>query len=283
MYAEGPAIALLVLACFLLARDSEKVNNSNKLLMKSSGIGIILGLSAYFRSPFDLMINGTLFTLIFLSIFKRFRKVHSLNSMKLLIITIVYNLLTFPWRLFVSDKFNLPIYSWTGLGSDSSSAYIPNNQLIQNGQEAWAHGNMNWVCELTPSLCGSTVKGSFNLIWIAISNFPDFLNLRLPMLFRTLGVAGTELYPFQAKISLLQATFSSVIILLSLWLIIHKIFTRKARTYDFFVALNICLGLAIIILTHFENRYFLPIICLSVQYVIINFSKQDILHSGQQA
>jgi hypothetical protein len=174
-----------------------------------------------------------------------------------------------PWRFIAYYKFGIPVTSWTGIGKDTSWAYLSDEQLAANGQNAWAGGNINWGCILDPQTCGKPGNGSlFDLLVLAVQNPVAFFKLRIPQYFETMGLPGWELYPSNGPVNVLQAIlYCSFIIFVTL----KSLKVLKAEEYNlsFLLALVFFYGNYVIILfTHFESRYLLISTLLGLIIVI---------------
>jgi hypothetical protein len=180
-----------------------------------------------------------------------------------------YFLFTLPWRFIANHKFGIPLTRWTGNGRDVSAAYLSNDQLIANSQNAWADGNINWGCILDTQTCGKPSNGSlFDLLVLAIQNPVAFFKLRIPQYFETMGLPGWELYPSNGPINVLQAILYCCFIV---FVTLKSLKVLKVGKYDlsFLLALVFFYGNYVIILfTLFESRYLLISTLMGIVIVI---------------
>jgi hypothetical protein len=272
MYGEGPGVAFLVLAFTYMFTTERKIKRDNKststYLRALVFFGFLISGAAYFRSPIDSLVLMSL-PLFFVYLAMSWRNKSQTKVLYFSIFYFSYFLFTLPWRFIANYKFGIPVTSWTGIGKDTSWAYLSNEQLAANGQNAWADGNINWGCILDPQTCGKPGNGSlFDLLVLAVQNPVAFFKLRIPQYFETMGLPGWELYPSNGPVNVLQAIlYCSFIIFVTL----KSLKVLKAEEYNlsFLLALVFFYGNYVIILfTHFESRYLLISTLLGLIIVI---------------
>lgn len=272
MYAEGPGIAFLVLAFTYLFTALRSFNSKDLTVSRYARIfalfGFLIAGAAYFRSPIDSLVLLSL-PVYLVFVFIIWTKSNRVEVLLYSIFYAVYFLFTLPWRIFANNKFGIPITSWTGISKDTSWAYLSNEQLMTNKQNAWADGNINWGCILDSQTCGLPGDGSLmKLFAIALQNPVAFVRLRVPQFFETMGLPGWELYPSNGPVNV----FQSILYCCFIALVSYKSFIvakNKKIDFSFLLALVFFYGNYIIILfTHFESRYLLISTLLGIVIVI---------------
>lgn len=269
LYAEGPALAFLTLSIVVLYKREQLLDGylipfrlksfvlTEKWLLGSAGF--LFGVAAYFRGPFDTMVQACFIAWVLICLTNRVRGKSQMSLNGAGIFFGSYFIVTLPWRFFSYLVFNIPLFSWTSLSGDANWAYIPNKELIENGQEAWAHGNLNWACELVTTSCGRSVQyGVSDLIHVIMSNPWDFFLLRTPQLIKTLALPGSELYPWNGPYNFMQSAVWLITFSLAIFLLLHRLIQNKLNFYDFVILFSVTSTVLLILFTHFENRYFLP-------------------------
>ena len=261
MYGEGPGIAFLCCSFIYVFNRESKTQARTKFEFSEAKtyfiFGALLSGAAYFRSPIDNLVVLSFPIIVFTCLSKRkiFSNRDFVNS---LCVYFSYFLFTLPWRVISYFVLHIPLYSWTGISRDTGWAYLSNEQLLSTHQSAWGNGNLNWGCTLEKSTCGMTGTSSIlNLFFIALRNPIDFLQLRVPLLFRTMGLPGWELYPSNGPVNVLQ----SILYCIFIAIVSYKAFSvLKYRNFyfPFMIALIFFYGnFALILVTHFESRYLL--------------------------
>jgi len=209
MYGEGPGVAFLVLAFTYVFNAERNIPLNNKSISTYLKIivffGFLISGAAYFRSPIDSLVLLSL-PVFFVCLAMSWRSRSQINVLLYSAFYFSYFVFTLPWRFISNYKFGIPVTSWTSIGKDTSWAYLSNEQLIANSQNAWADGNLNWGCILDSQTCGKPGDGSlFNLFVLALQNPVAFFKLRIPQFFETMGLPGWELYPSNGPVNVLQA------------------------------------------------------------------------------
>jgi hypothetical protein len=209
MYGEGPGVAFLVLAFIYLFTTEIKIqrnkSSTSSYLRALVFFGFLISGAAYFRSPIDPLVLLSL-PVFFIYLVIRWRTNSRTRVLLYSVFYLSYFIFTLPWRFIVNNKFEIPLTRWTGNGRDTSAAYLSNEQLIASSQNAWADGNINWGCMLDAQACGKPNKGSlFDLFVLAAQNPVDFIKIRIPQYFETMGLPGWELYPSNGPVNVLQA------------------------------------------------------------------------------
>jgi len=276
LYAEGPAIAFLTSSIVILYKR-ERILKGNlapltfrkfvlteKWLLGSSGF--LFGIAAYFRGPFDTMMQACFFAWIIFSLKNKLRGQTKKSFDGAWIFFGFYFIVTVPWRIISYSLFKIPFSRWTSLSGDAIWAYIPNDELIRNGQEAWAYGNLNWGCQIVTSDCGSTQRGVSDLVNVMITYPFDFLTLRIPQFVKTLGLPGSELYPWSGKYNYVQSTVWLIITFAVLFLIFQRLVLNTVNFFEFMIIFSITSTILLILVTHFESRYFLPATLLVILF-----------------
>lgn len=272
MYGEGPGLAFLVLAFTYMFTKERKIKRDNKsnsdYLRALVFFGFLISGAAYFRSPIDPLVLLSL-PVFFFYLMMKWRSKSRTDVLFYTGFYLSYFLFTLPWRFIANHKFGIPLTRWTGNGRDVSAAYLSNDQLIANSQNAWADGNINWGCILDTQTCGKPSNGSlFDLLVLAIQNPVAFFKLRIPQYFETMGLPGWELYPSNGPINVLQAILYCCFIV---FVTLKSLKVLKVGKYDlsFLLALVFFYGNYVIILfTLFESRYLLISTLMGIVIVI---------------
>ena len=272
MYGEGPGLAFLVLAFTYMFTKERKIKRDNKsnsdYLRALVFFGFLISGAAYFRSPIDPLVLLSL-PVFFFYLMMKWRSKSRIDVLFYTGFYLSYFLFTLPWRFIANRKFGIPLTRWTGNGRDFSGAYLSNDQLIASSQNAWADGNVNWGCILDVQACGKPNSGSLlDLLVLAAQNPIDFIKLRIPQYFETMGLPGWELYPSNGHVNVLQAIFYCYFIT---FVTFKSLKVLRAGKYDlsFLIALVFFYGNYIIILfTFFESRYLLISTLMGIVIVI---------------
>ena len=272
MYGEGPGFAFLVLAftyIFTIERKIKRDNKSTSTYFRALVFfGFLISGAAYFRSPIDALVLLSL-PVFFVYLIMKWRSKSRIDVLLYSVFYISYFIFTLPWRFIANNKFGVPLTRWTGNGRDTSAAYLSNDQLIASSQNAWANGNINWGCILDAQACGKPNKGSlFDLLVLAAQNPVDFIKLRIPQYFETMGLPGWELYPSNGPVNVLQAILYCCFII---FVTLKSLKVLKMGKYDlsFLLALVFFYGNYVIILfTLFESRYLLVSTRIGIVIVI---------------
>lgn len=277
LYAEGPALALLsssIALIFLRERIItrnhapcifKKIEFTNKWLVALSGA--LFGLAAYFRGPFDTMMMACFLGWLVFHTINILRKKVQESFKNTWVFFGAYFIVTLPWRVTSYLLFQIPFFRWTSLSGDANWAYISNEELKQNGQEAWANGNLNWGCEIVTKECGrSSHHGVTDLIYVILNHPIDFLTLRIPQLVKTLALPGSELYPWVGPYNYLQSVVWLILVSTVTLLFARRVIQNRISFFEFVVIFCISSTVLLVLITHFESRYFLPATILTLMY-----------------
>jgi len=278
LYAEGPALAFLTSSVVVLHFRERILNGSSfphslrnfelteKWLLFIAGA--LFAFSAYFRGPFDTMIQGCLIVWILVICWKKLSGNLQKNIGTPIIFFATYFVFTLPWRIYSFLEFKIAIFRWTSLSGDANWAYISHQELVNNGQEAWAYGNLNWACELIPSECGRAARHTIgDLVGVILTNPVDFLVLRIPQFVKTLALPGSELYPFSGKFNYAQSAIWLITISIVSVLFLRLLIQNKLNFINTLFLSSIFSTVVLILVTHFESRYFLPATLFMIMFL----------------
>jgi hypothetical protein len=277
LYAEGPALAFLTSSIVFLYKRERILDGTLKPFRFKSFVltdkwllgcsGFAFGVAAYFRGPIDAMLQACFAAWIIFIFPIKLRGTPHKSFSSTAIFFGLYLLVTLPWRIFSFLNYKIPVFKWTSLSGDANWAYIPNEELIRNGQEAWAHGNLNWACEIVDKDCGHSVQHGLNDLFQVILNHPlEFLTLRIPQLVKTLALPGSQLYPWAGTYNYLQSAFWLFSVSVLIFFFVLRVLRNRINFVDFIIVISVMSTLLLVLLTHFENRYFLPATVLMVMF-----------------
>lgn len=166
VYGEAFSIVFLLTAIFMLQIAAETSSWKKALIA-----GLMLALSAYFRSQFELIITvlTVMFLLIVICFFsiKMLGKINALNKDKLIkqlkmiaLFLLATHLVLLPWRIHnYTESHSL---SWVQTASlFYAAAGRTNEQFLESGAGWLVAGGANVACNVDPSYCGKSDKHQF--------------------------------------------------------------------------------------------------------------------------
>ncbi len=155
VYGEAFSVVFLLTAIFMLQIAAKEYSWKKAVIA-----GLMLALSAYFRSQFELIISviTVIFLLIVMSIFsiKTLGKKYTLNKNELIkqlkiiaLFLLAAHLAMLPWRIHNSTL------SWVKTAKlYYYDAGLTNTQLLERGAGWLVEGGVNAACIVDPSYCG---------------------------------------------------------------------------------------------------------------------------------
>ena len=230
--------------------------------------GTFLGLSAYFRSQFELLLlvltvwGVLLAILVRLNMFPKLldRRLFSPSVKTILVALFAAHLLTIPWRIYHWIYQGKPY--WVATASAMfQNAVVTSEQLIKVGAGWIVHGGGNLVCRIDISACGDSINANKLFVKTFLSNPVEWFSLKIPLIgeywFSSLQdwtsvVNHASPAELAIDLLLLSAVLASTAMLVtrktrlgSLWLLLAWVTASLLSAYG-----------VIFTLAHLETRYF---------------------------
>lgn len=232
------------------------------------GAGICLGLSAYFRSQFEIILMSlTGWGLLFLVSVKLpgVKKHVNPEALKSTIRTIAVVLLlahatTLPWRT----------YHWLNQGSPQwvfTSAVVFTNAVMPSEYLEKVHGGFvvagggNLVCRLNPSACGDTANARQLFIRTFLEQPVNWYSLKFAVIGEYWFSSMRNWTAISESATIIDLLVNSIL-LLALVALLILLFTKSVRSHALWIPLmwftaSLSSAYALIFtLAHFETRYF---------------------------
>lgn len=167
VYGEAFSIVFFLTAIFMLQIAVEEYSWKKALIA-----GLMLALSAYFRSQFELIISVltvmflfvviTIFSINALSKKNIFNKKELIKQIKMIVLFLLAtHLIMLPWRIH-----NYRDHSWVQTGLLYKQAGETNDELMRRGGKWLADSGTNVACNLDPSYCGKSDKLEFYKVFV---------------------------------------------------------------------------------------------------------------------
>jgi len=247
VFGEAVSILLFLLG-FFLAYSSQKHKNPICAVCMA---GIFIGLSAYFRSQFEIFVTGMTLLSFFIYLYFKIFSIKNVVASRMLILFVVANCVMMPWRVHNFVKFDSA--RWVGTESlVYQNAGRTDAELKSVGAGWIVEGKGNVACTVDKSYCGKANKTEFYK-----SYFGNFLTWNIEKFsrfddywFSSVG----NLTTFSEKKELI---YNGALLLMFVFVFITALFRalQGFNVFSFFSFGFIFCNFLIFSLVHFEARY----------------------------
>ena len=187
VYGEAFSIVFLLTAIFMLQIAVEKYSWKKALIA-----GLMLALSAYFRSQFELIICVltvmfllmviTIFSIQMLSKKNIFNKKELIKQVKMMaLFLLVTHLIMLPWRIhnYRDHSISGHSLSWVQTATLYKQAGKTNDQLMHLGGKWLADSGANVACNVEPNYCGKDNKLEYYKVFV--QHYKEWIRLKFNM------------------------------------------------------------------------------------------------------
>ena len=281
VFGEGFSINCLLTAIFLVL-----LSNKKDSWMLAIFAGLMLGLSAYFRSQFEIIVNFmTIFAIVLLlaylflktilTITPLFNK-NTICSFKIIFITIITaQIIMLPWRIHFLIDPNVRTLSWVTTDQLIYLNASKTDKELQSipGGGMFVVGGANLACNLDVSYCGHADKHRF--YQVLRYHFIDWIHYKCSI-FGDYWYSSLTTFCVALKDASIWTNLYNTIFLISAFANFILLFAirrdRNALIYFWTCSSFYACCLAIFIVISFETRYFYAMKIFSIFMIIPIFS-----------
>ncbi len=265
VYGEAFSIVFLLTAIFMLQIAAEEYSWKKALIA-----GLMLALSAYFRSQFELIILvlTVMFLLIVICIFSTkilcrkctLNKNELIKQLKMIALFLfATQLAMLPWRIHnYRDSYFSHSFSWVSTSLHYAVAGQTNKQLLETpGAGFLVSSGANVACNVDPSYCGKSDKREFYKVFV--QNYREWFRFKFNIVgkfwFSSIqSYAGRDISPSRMDIVVNWFFLIAVLITFPLLWLVRR--TPNALIISWVTVSFYSCFLVIFTFVHFEFRYF---------------------------
>lgn len=261
--AFGECFSILFFCLFIITIISCNEKENYKIILS----GILLALSAYYRSQFEVIVigltlTGIIFWLFSLLLAKRSNDVnHFKNASKVLIkVIIVANIAMLPWRIYHFISMDTFAWTLTPTHIEMVNSVESHDSLRSKGASWLVEGGGNLTCRIDPLTCGKSENARELFISTFLNHPLEWIAIKFSLFPKYWFSSIQDLATPTTKIGFFDTLFNVIYLLGFLILVLEFIyFSLNISIFSIFfgwILSSVTISyLAIFTMAHYEARY----------------------------